>query len=128
MVRLSGDAICFLGPTRAAKHSRVILQRRDRRLTCWAASVFVDTQGAVHHGREVLDSAFSALRWHAGRQSWHPQPCPPICKPAPTFRSAALDPLHYLVGVGPGGGRRSISVETAIERAPFLPTERTAKK
>ncbi len=35
---------------------------------------------------------------------------------------------HCLLGDGNGGGRRSISVGTAIERAPFLPTARTAKK
>ena len=35
---------------------------------------------------------------------------------------------HCLLGEGSGGGRRSISVGTAIERAPFLPTARTAKK
>jgi len=29
---------------------------------------------------------------------------------------------------GNGGTRRSIPVGTAIDRAPFLPTERTAKK
>ena len=33
---------------------------------------------------------------------------------------------HYLLV--PGGGLRSISVGTAIDRAPFLPTARTAKK
>jgi hypothetical protein len=33
----------------------------------------------------------------------------------------------YLL-VGSGGGLRSISVTTAIERAPFFPTARTAKK
>src|ERR1700732_3026149 len=31
-------------------------------------------------------------------------------------------------GLGGGGGRRSISVGTAMERAPFFPTARTAKK
>jgi hypothetical protein len=35
---------------------------------------------------------------------------------------------HCLVPAGSGGGRRSISVGTAIERAPFFPTARTAKK
>src|SRR2546429_1538937 len=35
---------------------------------------------------------------------------------------------YWLLRVGPGGARRSISVGTAIEPAPFLPTERTAKK
>jgi hypothetical protein len=30
--------------------------------------------------------------------------------------------------LGSGGGRRSISVGTAIDRAPFFPTDRTAKK
>jgi hypothetical protein len=34
--------------------------------------------------------------------------------------------LYFLVGSG--GGLRSISVTTAIERAPFFPTARTAKK
>jgi hypothetical protein len=34
--------------------------------------------------------------------------------------------LYFLVGIG--GGLRSISVTTAIERAPFFPTARTAKK
>ena len=33
---------------------------------------------------------------------------------------------HYFVG--PGGGLRSISVGTAIDRAPFFPTARAAKK
>jgi hypothetical protein len=30
--------------------------------------------------------------------------------------------------LGNGGPRRSISVGTAIDRAPFFPTDRTAKK
>jgi len=35
---------------------------------------------------------------------------------------------YCFVPVGIGGGRRSISVATAIDRAPFFPTARTAKK
>jgi hypothetical protein len=35
---------------------------------------------------------------------------------------------YCFVPAGSGGGRRSISVGTAMERAPFLPTARTAKK
>ena len=35
---------------------------------------------------------------------------------------------YYFGALGSGGGLRSISVGTAMERAPFLPTGRTAKK
>src|SRR5436305_2246820 len=48
------------------------------------------------------------------------------CGPVPNHSRTRID--YWLLRVGPGGARRSISVGTAIERAPFLPTERTAKK
>src|SRR5258708_2993869 len=43
-------------------------------------------------------------------------------------RSQLLITDHCLLGEGSGGGLRSISVGAAIDRAPFLPTARTAKK
>ena len=42
--------------------------------------------------------------------------------------SSPPDVAYCFVPVGMGGGRRSISVATAIDRAPFFPTARTAKK
>jgi hypothetical protein len=47
-------------------------------------------------------------------------PCP-LARHAKNFRA-----VYFLLGIG--GGLRSISVTTAIERAPFFPTARTAKK
>jgi hypothetical protein len=42
---------------------------------------------------------------------------------------AVASKVPYCLGaVGSGGGRRSISVGAAIDRAPFFPTDRTAKK
>ena len=100
---------------------------------------------AMHEGRENRHAPPHRLLRHARIQRSGPRR--PLHHLRPARRPAALTrdfyrtrlhcrgavPLrpftvHCFVPVGNGGGRRSISVGTAIDRAPFFPTARTAKK
>lgn len=47
---------------------------------------------------------------------------------APEEGRRCLRNSYFFGALGSGGARRSASEMTAIERAPFLPTDRTAKK
>ncbi len=63
----------------------------------------------------------------AALQKW---PCgqPKMAVPQGHRLTCHYNLFYCFVPAGRGGGRRSISVGTAMERAPFLPTARTAKK
>ena len=105
----------------------------------------LDAVLARHEGRENRHARPHRLLRHARIR--RPGPRRPLHHLRPARRPAALTrdfhrtrlrcrgavPLrpftvHCFVPVGNGGGRRSISVGAAIDRAPFLPTARTAKK